>query len=43
MEADIRKSEDKILFDSINKIDKALQDFIDEHKDNAYVDEAKNY
>lgn len=41
-EADIRKSEDKILFDSINKSDKkALQDFIDEHKDNAYVDEAK--
>lgn len=41
-EADIRKSEDKILFDGINKKDKkALQDFIDKYKDNAYVDEAK--
>ena len=42
MEADIRKSEDKILYDSINKKDKkALQDFIDKYEDNAYVDEAK--
>lgn len=41
-EADIRKSEDKILFDGINKKDKkALQDFIDKYIDNAYVDEAK--
>lgn len=41
-EADIRKSKDKILFDSVNKDDKdALQAFIDMHKDNAYVDEAK--
>ena len=42
MEADIRKSEDKIIFNSINKNDKnALQDFIDKHKDNAYIDEAQ--
>lgn len=41
-EADIRKSEDKIIFDSINKNDiNALQDFIDKYKNNAYVDEAK--
>lgn len=42
VEGDIRKSKDKILFDSINKDDEdALQAFIDMHKDNAYVDEAK--
>lgn len=41
-EADIRKSEDKNVFDCINKNDKnALQDFIDKYKDNAYVGEAK--